>query len=84
MKRQLFCYILVLCIVAGILSETATGAAGNVICRADSGNKIALTFDDGPHPVYTPEILDILSDYGIKATFFVVGKNAEIPGSDNR
>ena len=38
--------------------------------------KIALTFDDGPHPVYTPEILDILKETGVKATFFVVGKNA--------
>ena len=26
---------------------------------------IALTFDDGPHPVYTPEILDILEEYGV-------------------
>lgn len=39
--------------------------------------KIALTFDDGPHPRYTPEILDILDQYGIKATFFIVGLNAE-------
>jgi peptidoglycan/xylan/chitin deacetylase (PgdA/CDA1 family) len=39
--------------------------------------KIALTFDDGPHPRYTPQILDILDEYQIKATFFVVGVNAE-------
>jgi len=38
--------------------------------------KIALTFDDGPHAVYTAEILSILKEYGIKATFFVVGQNA--------
>ena len=38
--------------------------------------KIALTFDDGPHPRYTPKILDILDKYGIKATFFVIGENA--------
>ncbi len=38
--------------------------------------KIALTFDDGPHPRYTPQILDILDYYGIKATFFIVGINA--------
>jgi peptidoglycan/xylan/chitin deacetylase (PgdA/CDA1 family) len=42
----------------------------------DSG-KIALTFDDGPHPKYTRQILDILDEYGIKATFFVVGENAK-------
>lgn len=45
---------------------------------ADTDEKvIALTFDDGPHGVYTEEILDILAEYGIKATFFVVGENAE-------
>ena len=38
--------------------------------------KIALTFDDGPHPRYTPQILDILDEFGIKATFFVIGINA--------
>ena len=40
-------------------------------------NKIALTFDDGPHPRQTPEILDILDEYGIKATFFVIGVNVK-------
>lgn len=39
--------------------------------------KIALTFDDGPHASYTSEILDVLDDYGIKATFFVIGSNCE-------
>lgn len=40
-------------------------------------NKIYLTFDDGPHPVITPWVLDILATYNAKATFFVVGQNAE-------
>jgi len=35
--------------------------------------EVALTFDDGPHPVYTPLILDILRRYGATATFFCVG-----------
>ena len=39
--------------------------------------KIALTFDDGPHPRNTPEILKILEKYGVKATFFVIGVNAK-------
>ncbi len=39
--------------------------------------KIALTFDDGPHKHYTDEILDILDEFGIKATFFVIGQNCE-------
>ncbi|MEK7598821.1 MAG: glycosyltransferase [Patescibacteria group bacterium] len=39
-------------------------------------NKIALTFDDGPDSAYTPQILDILKKYNAKATFFVIGANA--------
>ncbi|MBQ8248563.1 MAG: polysaccharide deacetylase family protein [Clostridia bacterium] len=39
--------------------------------------RIALTFDDSPHYKYTAEILDILDEYNIKATFFVVGQLAE-------
>lgn len=38
---------------------------------------IALTFDDGPDPQWTPQILDILHRYHVPATFFVVGQNAE-------
>ena len=49
-------------------------------CSSHSGSKIALTFDDGPHPIYTPMILDILRDNGIKATFFMVGENVELYG----
>jgi cellulose synthase/poly-beta-1,6-N-acetylglucosamine synthase-like glycosyltransferase/peptidoglycan/xylan/chitin deacetylase (PgdA/CDA1 family) len=39
--------------------------------------KIALTFDDGPDPTWTPQILDILKSSHIKATFFIIGANAE-------
>ena len=34
---------------------------------------ISLTFDDGPDPVWTPKLLDLLSEYGVPATFFVTG-----------
>lgn len=37
---------------------------------------VSLTFDDGPHPDFTPRILDVLRDNGAAATFFVIGKNA--------
>ncbi|MDE5660156.1 MAG: polysaccharide deacetylase family protein [Muribaculaceae bacterium] len=41
------------------------------------GRKVAyLTFDDGPIPEVTPQILDILDRFGVKATFFMVGDNA--------
>lgn len=39
--------------------------------------KVALTFDDGPDPVWTPKVLDLLKARGLKATFFVIGRNAE-------
>mgnify|MGYP001546769890 CR=1 FL=1 len=39
--------------------------------------KIALTFDDGPDPEWTPAILDILKAKHVRATFFVIGENAE-------
>ncbi len=44
---------------------------------ANTQKKIALTFDDGPDPRWTPQILDILHHYHVPATFFVVGQNAE-------
>jgi len=36
--------------------------------------EIALTFDDGPDPYYTPQVLDILEQYGVNATFFCLGR----------
>ena len=45
------------------------------------GKQIVLTFDDGPDPKYTPRILDILKDRGVRAVFFVIGLNADLhPG----
>ncbi len=40
--------------------------------------KIALTFDDGPHPRITDRVLDLLEEYDIPATFFVIGENAAL------
>lgn len=39
--------------------------------------EVALTFDDGPNPVFTPKVLDILNENNVKATFFVTGINVE-------
>jgi peptidoglycan/xylan/chitin deacetylase (PgdA/CDA1 family) len=41
------------------------------------GRSVALTFDDGPDPTHTPEVLDRLRARGVRATFFVVGRRAE-------
>src|SRR5882757_522117 len=38
---------------------------------------VALSFDDGPHAVFTAEVLEILERYGAKATFFLIGERAE-------
>lgn len=45
--------------------------------KAREGEGIALTFDDGPDPEFTPQLLDLLDRYHIKATFFVLGSKAE-------
>lgn len=42
----------------------------------DGENVVYLTFDDGPHAEYTPQVLDILARHDAKATFFVVGRLA--------
>ena len=44
---------------------------------AEPGVVVYLTFDDGPHPTYTPQVLDILARRGARATFFVLGSLAE-------
>ena len=57
-----------------------TSAEAQIIyrCASKTGRQcVALTFDDGPHPKYTPLILDILKAEGVQATFFTVGTNAE-------
>jgi peptidoglycan/xylan/chitin deacetylase (PgdA/CDA1 family) len=42
-----------------------------------SGKHIALTFDDGPDPTWTPQVLDLLAQYHVTATFCLVGTNAQ-------
>lgn len=52
---------------------------GNNITRlpdvAANRSAVAITIDDGPHPVATPKVLDILDEYGAKATFFCIGEH---------
>lgn len=48
------------------------------IWRLPAGShSIALTFDDGPDPTFTPQILDLLARMEVKATFFVIGRHVE-------
>jgi peptidoglycan/xylan/chitin deacetylase (PgdA/CDA1 family) len=49
---------------------------GRTLIAPRSPSQIALTFDDGPNPAWTPRLLDILAEHKIRATFFMVGKFA--------
>lgn len=48
-----------------------------VFRKARTRRVVAFTFDDGPDPSYTPRLLDLLKEYKLKATFFVLGSKAE-------
>ena len=51
---------------------------GKLIWRKNPSEKVIyLTFDDGPVPEVTPQVLDILDKYKVKATFFCVGENVD-------
>lgn len=53
-------------------------SAGNVRSRVSrTRGEVALTFDDGPDPMYTPRLLDALDQLGVRATFFLVGQAVE-------
>lgn len=48
----------------------------HTIWKGERG-KVTLTFDDGPHPLHTPQILNVLKEEGVKAAFFCIGRHAE-------
>lgn len=58
------------------ISKSSTGRKDAYSLVPMSEPYIAMTFDDGPHPANTPQLLDILKQRNIKATFYVVGANA--------
>jgi len=66
-------------VVVGVLLwgtlNPRSGLFGEIQTRSNSDG-IWLTFDDGPDPVGTPMILDLLKEEGVKATFFVIGEKA--------
>lgn len=78
-------FIVILIIVVAFWTTFSFGMAtvrmqffAHSICRGPVGKKqIALTFDDGPDPVATPALLDLLSREKIPVTFFCIGKNVE-------
>lgn len=69
-------YVLLLLLVLIRLMTFSSSAEVKVYRSVSTEKKqIALTFDDGPHPTLTPRILDILAQYNVPATFFMVGQN---------
>lgn len=66
----------------GLYSGTCPASAGQMRRAVEGvpqaqGAEIALTFDDGPSPAWTPWLLDGLKERGVKASFFLIGENAE-------
>lgn len=78
MQRLIICFIVIGTLFCNLSVSSAEELADVYFSKENESKKIALTFDDGPHYKYTEEILDILAEYNIKATFFVVGKLAEL------
>ncbi|HET7630593.1 MAG TPA: polysaccharide deacetylase family protein [Candidatus Saccharimonadales bacterium] len=70
--------VIVLPLVAGVyalISSRGFQLGGELINRVETSQKVvALTFDDGPEPPYSDQILQILKDKQVKATFFLIGK----------
>lgn len=75
----LSCSVLAAAAAPQLIIEPATPltAAAPEALHASGTWPIALTFDDGPSPRFTAKILDILDRQGVRATFFVVGQNAQ-------
>jgi len=65
----------IFCVLLLFFSLSVPSGAEAIRSVQTDGMQIALTFDDGPHPSQTLEILEILEKYNVRATFFMVGKN---------
>lgn len=83
MKKRIFACILVLLMLGLVLYVGLKQKYGSMdvmsgsIAQQQDRPKIALTFDDGPHPYYTEQLLKGLAKRKVKATFFVTGENVE-------
>ncbi len=77
--HRFFAILLSLVCTLNVIKITCEAKKARVVYSSGSGDemRIALTFDDGPHPYHTGKILDILKRESVKATFFVVGENVQ-------
>src|SRR5919107_1866782 len=55
----------------------AAASVREALGRKSRKNAVALTIDDGPHPTWTPKVLDLLAEHGVEATFSLVGEQAQ-------
>jgi peptidoglycan-N-acetylglucosamine deacetylase len=62
---------------SGVLAKLRCRYVGPITGVRTSARVVALTFDDGPNPVYTPKLLDVLARHQAKATFFMLGREAD-------
>ena len=73
--KRLWCVLISFFVLLRLLMLSPSAEVKVYRSVATSKKQIALTFDDGPHPTLTPRILEILAQYNIPATFFMVGQN---------
>ena len=81
--NRFICFFIISTVIILPLAHPAHGVhrgLNEFYYKRNSDRKIALTFDDGPHPKYTRKILNILKKYNVKATFFIIGANVEYYG----
>lgn len=71
--------LLIICLSVFIISGVNISYADKPVYNSNKNmkEKIAITFDDGPHPVRTSNLLEILKKHDVKATFFVIGENVK-------
>lgn len=93
-RRRLVARLVVACVVAvpvsaallyALMNSRSVQLAGRLVAGVPTTDKVvALTFDDGPTPVYTGQTLRVLAEHGAKATFFVTGAEATSDMADLR
>ena len=66
------------------LSRPHTASAAVVWSGSTQGRRVALTFDDGPRPSWTPRVLEVLARHDVPATFFLRGDNVAAHGEIHR
>jgi len=80
MSKKLLMIWIVLCLdlfLFVLIYEKNAGVGEMAVSTTFYENVIALTFDDGPHAVYTKELLDGLKKRGVVASFFILGEHIE-------